>query len=348
MVALGPVIPLYLNPDMVNNLFSILIQEFIEAKSVSNKKQVVVNIKTPLSEFSFDIWGRYVQGELNIQTLEEFIRQRAEENISASIIALKRLTDILGEQNLLKHIDDKSKISSVNQGDFVDFDCSLNENPVFSHAHNTIKMLEASKCCYTPPGKGGQDQANSPNYNDILASLKNGLNECRSSKCIRYVSDTILDSDSKAVVPVEAKNMLVNNDYMLNGKVHILGKVTRTNNYGGSVSVSNITGTNGAAGTASTAGTAGGGSASTAGAAGAAGATAAGISPVGAGIGVGGTTFGGLNLLSGTYFDYLNYEQFNNLGGGSLINTPVFSNLGGDIFNPSYPLLEVLPIAIFI
>lgn len=306
MVALGPVIPLYLNPDMVNNLFSIVIQEFIEARSVSAKKQVIVNIKTPLSEFSFDIWGRFVQGELNIQTLEEFVKQRAEENISATIIALKRLTDILGEQNLLKRIDDGSKLQDVNQGDFVDFNCSLNENPVFQHVNNSIKMLEASKCCYTPSQKQGEQPKNQNMDMDMLSMLKNGLNECRNSRCVRYVSDPMFDSTYKAIIPVESKNMLVNNDYMLNGNVHVLGKVTRTRD--GAIN------------------------------------TSAG----GAGIGIGLPGASGLNLLSGTHFDFLDFEQFNNLNAGILRNAPFFSNLGDDILNPAFPLLEVLPIAIFI
>lgn len=379
MVALGPVIPLYFNPDMVNNLYGILIQEFIEARSLSSKRQVVVNVKAPLSEFSFDIWGRYVQGELNIQTVEEFVRQLAQENISASIIALKRLADILGQQNLLKKVDDGNRMRDVGEGDFVSLKCCLNENPVFQHVNNTIKKLEASKCCCKPQNKEGQGQTSSPNYDDILVSLKNGLNECRNSRCVRYVSEPILNSDHRAIVPCETKSMLVNNDYMLNNNVQILGKVTRTNNYGGAVSVVNTSGaagTSGTVGAVSTAGAGTGGAGGTTPASGAgvgaggaaqsAGATAAGIGGVAqnvsgiagaagtAGAGLGNLGFGfvpglsGLNLLSGTYFDYLDYEQFNNLGGTSLMNAPVFSNFGGDIFNPAYPLLEVLPIAIFI
>lgn len=289
MVLLGPVIPLYLNPDMINNLYSILIQEFIEARSVSIKKQVITNIRTPLSEFSYDIWGRYVQGELNVQSLEEFIKQRSEENISATISALKKLSDILGEQNLLTRIDDGNKVDGIKQGDFVNFTCGLNENPVFQHVSSTIKALEASRFGGSQK-REEQDNKQTKSCSDILPVLKDGLNECRNSKCIRYVSEPLMSSTTRAVIPLEGKNMLVNNDYMLDENVNILGKVIRTRK----------------------------------------------------------SEDNGLNLLSGTYFDYMDFEQFNTYKGNSLRNAPVFTNISDDITNPNYPLMEVLPIAIFI
>ena len=52
------IIPLYINSAVLNNLFTVVIQEFVEIKSISTKDSVMVHLKTPLSELSYDLFGK--------------------------------------------------------------------------------------------------------------------------------------------------------------------------------------------------------------------------------------------------------------------------------------------------
>src|SRR5689334_12130462 len=97
-------IPLYLNVDLLNNLYTVAVQEFVEIKSISNKDVIAVHLKAPVSELSYDIFGKYFQGDFEFVLQNEFVKQRTEERISINIVILKKLEALLKEQNLLKNI----------------------------------------------------------------------------------------------------------------------------------------------------------------------------------------------------------------------------------------------------
>ena len=45
-------IPLYLNGDLINNLYTIVIEEFAEIKTESTRKLLTVSTNTPLYELT--------------------------------------------------------------------------------------------------------------------------------------------------------------------------------------------------------------------------------------------------------------------------------------------------------
>lgn len=228
-------IPLYLNQELLNNLFSIVVQEYVEVKTVSTRDQLLLHLKTPVSELSCDIFGKYIQGDLEFQILSEFVKQRTEQKLSAVISVLKQLRDILTQQNLLKYIDGPESMNSVQVNDFVDFQCQLTRNPVLQHVHDMIDAMEISNI--TPINKdiGGEVGADVIKaLNDtrteqaqILAFLKEGINSCKNGKCLRYIAQNIADSDTKIVVPIKHSCMLENEEYALNGRVRVMGKVVK-------------------------------------------------------------------------------------------------------------------------
>jgi hypothetical protein len=62
---------------------------------------------------------------------------------------------------------------------------------------------------------------------NILNYFKNGIDNCRKEKCIRYIGENICNSNTKIVVPLKASNMLDYEDYILNGRVRVMGKVVK-------------------------------------------------------------------------------------------------------------------------
>jgi hypothetical protein len=229
------IIPLYLNTELLNNLFSIVVQEYVEVKSVSTRDQFIVNLKTPMSELSYDFFGKYVQGSIEFQLLNEFTKQRTEQKLSAVISVLKQLRDILTEQNLLKYIDGTQNMDSISVNDFVDFQCQLKRNPVLQHVHDMIDALEVNNIMPINKDLGGEVSADAIKIiNDtreeqakILAFLKEGINSCRNDRCLRYIANNISGSEAKVVVPLRHCCMIENEEYALNGKVRIMGKVVK-------------------------------------------------------------------------------------------------------------------------
>lgn len=136
------IIPLYLNTEMLNNLFTIVIQEFVEIKSFSAKDILTAQIKAPISEFSHELFGKHMQGDLTIQIQNEFVKQRTEERISTTIVILKKLKDILARENLLKLVDSNATANSIHINDYVEFYCKLKRNPYIENMINAINLLE--------------------------------------------------------------------------------------------------------------------------------------------------------------------------------------------------------------
>lgn len=228
------IIPLYLNTDILNNLFTIVIQEFVEIKSVSTKDQLALHFKAPVSEFSYDIFGKYIQGDLEFVLQNEFIKQRTEEKISTTIVIFKKLKDILNEQKLLKQINNVEDFNSIEVSDFIEFICDLNPNPVMTHVDNIIKDMDIESVFFeetntedaNAQGNAEADIGSRMKKKEKLHGfLQNSLKSCCQEKCLRYIGNCDFNSESKIVVPVKRNCMLENEDYLLNGKVIVTGKV---------------------------------------------------------------------------------------------------------------------------
>jgi hypothetical protein len=225
------IIPLYINTEILNNLYSIVIQEFVEIKSVSIKDQVAVHLKTPVSELSYDVFGKYVQGDFEIEYVNEYAKQRTEEKLSAVIIAMKNLRDILLQQNLLKIIEEPLIINDIKENDYVDFNCELRKNPVLQQVNDVINAMQIQRVFNANSDDNNETNAEEMRKSEMLKFFKNEYNRCINEQCIRYIGDNVCNSKNRAIVPLKASSMLDYEDYLLNGSVRVMGKVVKKNSY---------------------------------------------------------------------------------------------------------------------
>lgn len=217
-------IPLYFNGDMINNLYTIVIQEFKEIKSENTRKQLTVSANTPLYELTC---GKIIQGDLNVQLLNEFSSQQIEERVSIVITILSRLKNILNEQTLLKVINNNSDVKNIKEFDFVQFTSELYKNPVLEYIEDIIRVMEMQLAFSPESAEDGDESKEHKVKRQVLKVLKEDMENCKREKCLKFISNTIGQNNAKMVVPLEVKYMADNLDYIEGAKITVLGKVIR-------------------------------------------------------------------------------------------------------------------------
>ncbi|MCY6371448.1 DUF6414 family protein [Clostridium ganghwense] len=220
----GAIIPLYLNNDLINNLYTIIIQEFTEVNTITTKSQQTVKITTPLSNVTC---GQYIQGNFTVELLNEFSKQRSE--ISKNIVVLLDLRKLLFEYNLLKNIKDKQTLDNIQENDFIEFTSKLNKSPVIQQVEDIINAMEM-ELTFNPYNKKTSDNNDDEEKKAVLKGLKEKMEEYKSSKCFRFVAEDICNTNTKILVPTELKFMEDHVDYIKNAKVSVLGKVVKIEN----------------------------------------------------------------------------------------------------------------------
>lgn len=211
------IIPLYVNDNLLNNLFTVVVQEYVQIKTISSRCQQVVKISTPLANI---IKGQYIQGNFTIEILDEFTKQRTEEKISKNIVVLLETRGILESNNLLKKISTTQDLDNLQENDYVEFKAALNKSPEMEHMENMIRYLEMKNIF------SGSDTNNNQ---QVLSVMKNYFEDWKSSRCLKFVSDSLAGSNTRAVVPVQARYMQDSLDYLYNNNVTIMGKVVKRN-----------------------------------------------------------------------------------------------------------------------
>jgi hypothetical protein len=227
------IIPLYLNTDMLNNLFTIVIQQFVEIKSIATRDIITIHLKTPVSELSYDLFGKFMQGELDVTIQNEFAKQRTEERVSTTIVIFMKLRDILSSQGILKSFTSGENTRDLEVNDYVEFPCKLSRNPNIENLLNTINMLEIQNAMGTKQDEVTVDttlSSNNVNYllkrKELLDYLKASYTNHKQERCIKYIANNS-DSNISAVVPIKMGSLLDHEDYMLTGNVTVLGKVVK-------------------------------------------------------------------------------------------------------------------------
>jgi molybdopterin converting factor small subunit len=217
------IIPLYINSSILNNLYTTVIQEFAEVKSISKKEVLSVHYRAPVSEFSYDIFGKYAQGDLEIGFQNEFVKQKTEENISTIVVLLKELRDMLIEKQLLKRIESSENIQNVIEGEYVEFSTALQANPKISSIRSIIDNYEVEKIFEIGLNNNVYVQDSMITF---MEGIKDMLEKCSISKCHRYISFFSKDSNSVAITPLK-KSCMIEEDYLCCSNVTVLGKVVR-------------------------------------------------------------------------------------------------------------------------
>jgi hypothetical protein len=281
-------IPLYLNEDMINNLYTIVIQEFAEIKSESTRKQITISTNTPLYELTC---GKIMQGDLNVQLLNEFSTQKIEERVSIVITILSRIKNILNDQSMLKVINSEDDVKNIKEFDFVQFTGELYKNPIIEYIEDITRVMEM-QLAFSPENiENGDESQEHKIKTRVLKILKDDMENCKKEKCMKYISSSIGTSNTKVIVPLEIKHMADNLDYIQGAKITVLGKVVR-------ISKENELSSN--------------------------------------------------SLLSGTYFDYLDQEYFQEFKNRFLKNTNLIRDYDENQLEINEPIIEIIPIAMYI
>ncbi|MGH4051472.1 MAG: DUF6414 family protein [Clostridium sp.] len=217
-------IPLYFNEGMINNLYTIVIEEFAEIKSESSRKLLTISTNTPLYELTC---GKIRQGDLNVQLLNEFTSQKIEERVSIVITILSRLKNILNQQTMLKIINDDTDIKTIKEFDFVQFTGQLYKNPVLEYIEDIIRVMEMQLAFSPEPAESVDESQEYKVKRQVLKILKEDMLLCKAEKCIKYISGTIGNSNTKVIVPLDIKHMADNLDYIEGARITVLGKVVK-------------------------------------------------------------------------------------------------------------------------
>jgi len=281
-------IPLYLNGDLINNLYTIVIQEFAEIKSETIRKQLTISTNTPLYELTC---GKIMQGDLNVQLINEFASQRIEERVSIVITILSRLKNILNDQSMIKIINTDNDVNNIKEFDFVQFTSELYKNPVIEYIEDIIRVMEM-QLAFSPENTDNGDESQEYKVKmQVLKILKEDMENCKKEKCLKFISGSISTNSTKVIVPLEIKYMADNLDYIEGAKITVLGKVVR-------ISKENENNSN--------------------------------------------------RLLSGTYFDYLDEEYFQQFKNRFLKNTNLVRDYDKNQIEINEPIIEIIPIAMYI
>lgn len=281
-------IPLYINGDMINNLYTIVIQEFAEIKSESTRKQLTVSTITPLYELTC---GKIMQGDLSVQVVNEFTSQKIEERVSIVITILSRIKSILNDQSMLKVINTENDVKNIKEFDYVQFTCELYKNPIIEYIENIIRVMEMQLAFSPQNVENGDESEEHKVKSQVLKILKEDMENCKREKCLKYISSSVGTSNTKMVVPLEIKYMADNLDYIEGARITVLGKVVRISK---------------------------------------------------------GDELNSKCLLSGTYFDYLDEEYFQEFKNRFLKNTTLIRDYDKNQLEINEPVIEIIPIAMYI
>ncbi|WP_435789412.1 DUF6414 family protein [Clostridium sp.] len=281
-------IPLYFNENMINNLYTIVIEEFKEIKSESTRKMLTVTTSTPLYELTC---GKIRQGDLNVQVLNEFSSQRIEERVSIVITILSRIKNILNDQSMLKIINNENDVKNIKEFDFVQFTLQLYKNPVIEYIEDIIRVMEMQLAFSPGNGESSDGSEEDKIKRQVMEILKEDMQNCKKEKCIKYISSSIGTGNTKVIVPIDIKCMADNLDYIEGASITVLGKVVRISKENENNSGS---------------------------------------------------------LLSGTYFDYLNEEYFQEFKNRFLKNSNLIRDYNTTEIDINEPIIEIIPIAMYI
>ncbi|WP_461205167.1 DUF6414 family protein [Clostridium sp. DL1XJH146] len=280
------IVPLYLNKNMINNLFTIAIREFSQTQSLNTRKQVIMKADTPLGNV---IPNKCLQGNFSFQYLDECSKQDTEKRVSIIIETLLSLNQIMSENKILNKIESGEQILEIKENDFVEVLCDIAHNPQIEQIKNIVKFMQ-----FDLTFKRDVENYNSntiESKKEILKMLKESIYEYENSKCLKYITSNLFETNFRGIIPIFKGFMEDSIDYLDDSRVTILGKVIRVTNNAESQKI---------------------------------------------------------NLLSGTCFDYFNEQYFKNFMStyfSSMYDNFLFYDANKET---KCPLIEIIPIAIYV
>lgn len=212
-------IPLYLNSDIINNLFTIVVEEFVEIKTVTTRNQIVVNLTAPVNELTYNPCKQFTQGDCSIQLLNEFSHQRTEENISKIIHIYLKLKEILQNNGLLKTISGLDDLENIKINDFVQYTSEFEVDPSYNYVEEIARAIELERVI----SKENFDNTE----NELLNLLKRDIENIKDKRCLKLVAQDMSRGGREVIVPIELKHMADNIDYLMDSQITVIGKVVK-------------------------------------------------------------------------------------------------------------------------
>ncbi|MBE6043480.1 DUF6414 family protein [Clostridium thermopalmarium] len=215
MVDNRAIIPLYANENLLNNLFTVVVQQFAQIRTVSIRNQQTLRITTPLANV---VKGSYIQGTCDIELINEFANQRTEERVSKIIVVFLETRGILEKNNLLKRLDSSDDINKLQENDYVEFKCILNKSPQIKQMEDIIRYMEMEHT-FCPN--------NTSINSEILSRMKNSLEAWKNSNSLKFITEGLAGTNTRAIVPLQLKYMHDSLDDIYNNYVTVMGKVVK-------------------------------------------------------------------------------------------------------------------------
>lgn len=222
-------IPIYMNNDAMQNLFTILINELSISETFTCRNQRIFKVQAPLSELSQIFFGCYVQGNFEATMSSENVFSETIMQKTINVFVLSNLRSLLNENSLMNTINTNVDFHNAKLGDYVEFECTLNKNPFMEQGENLMNLLEITNSEKVDEimKKLNMDKQSFLNY------LKNTYDDVIKNKPIRYIGTNICEECCKAIIPMKNNLMIDTEDYMLTGRAKVFGRVSKvySNNY---------------------------------------------------------------------------------------------------------------------
>lgn len=214
-------VPLYINDEIISGMFKIAIERFIEVEKITNKQEVIINSNIPLCELTC---GKVLQGNASVQLLQGFTRRSIQEIEKSTISTFIKLIDIIDGNKYLKKIQNENSLVNIEDGDLIEIKCKMKMNSKLKKIQHVIDILEIESALEECTIE--KNLNNKYNYKALLNWFKNTLQTVKESKCTKYITEPLFDTDFRGIIPIQNKFSIVDLDCNTHTSMTVIGKVS--------------------------------------------------------------------------------------------------------------------------
>jgi hypothetical protein len=214
-------VPLYINDEIILSMFKIAIERFIEVEKITNKQEVIINSNVPLCELTC---GKILQGNASVQLLQGYTRRTIQEIEKSTITTYIRLVDILNTNKFLKQIKNKNDLDFLQDGDIVELKCKMKMNSKLKKIQHVIDILEIESALDDYNLEKSRDSK--INNKALLNWFKSTLQSVKESKCTKYITEPLFDTEMRGIIPIQNNHSLMDLDCNYHTNFTIIGKVS--------------------------------------------------------------------------------------------------------------------------
>ncbi|MEG0774649.1 hypothetical protein [Clostridium sp.] len=214
-------VPLYVNDEIILSMFKIAIERFIEVEKITNKQEVIINSNVPLCELTC---GKILQGNASVQLLQGYTRRTIQEIEKSTITTYIRLVDILNNNKFLKQVKNKNDLEFLQDGDIVELKCKMKMNSKLKKIQHVIDILEIESALDDFNLENTRDSKS--NNKAILNWFKSTLQSVKESKCTKYITEPLFNTEMRGIIPIQNNHSLMELDCNYHTNFTIIGKVS--------------------------------------------------------------------------------------------------------------------------